>query len=126
MAKSDYVSITMMGYVAGMESDPEFVGCVFRRKVDSEEIPVRNKARTGLGQDKSKVFGVRTLGAVAASGMGRGVNRALIQEMGRISKGNFALVAEKYSNRYPDQNMTEEKVRQICEAVKSQAKDLLA
>ena len=129
MAQSDYVSITLAGYVPGMEMDEEFVGCVFRRRVDSPEVPVRNKTRTGLGQDKSKQFGVRPLGSLAVALGTRGLKRDLIKLMVQATKGDLEKVATKYNVKYPEHELTVEKIQAIMASSKSTArvaKELLA
>ena len=129
MAQSDYVSITLAGYVPGMETDEEFVGCVFRRRVDSPEVPVRNKTRTGLGQDKSKQFGVRPLGALAVALGTRGLKRDLIKKMVEATKGDMERVCKAYNRKYPEHELTVEKIQGILTVSKSVAqvaKELLA
>ena len=129
MAKGEKVAAKFSGYVPGMESDTEFEAVSFFREVPEAirgDIKAMNKFRSELISEISKKYNVKPLGAVVGTGLGRGINRALIQEMGRLAKGDYARVSEKYSTKYPEHGMTPEKVQAICEAVKTQAKDLLA
>jgi len=67
------VTITVSGYVPGMENDPEFLGCAFRRTlpgINSDMVGERNSARTALSGDKCKLYGVKPLGATSAPASG--------------------------------------------------------
>src|SRR5574343_1675165 len=62
------VTITVQGYVPGMENDPEFLGCAFRRTTpfNSTQVKERNDARSQLSADICKKYSVKPLGATSA------------------------------------------------------------
>lgn len=62
------VTITVQGFVPGMEADPEFIGCSFRRVTtfNSEQVKERNDARAQLSADVCKKYSVKPLGATSA------------------------------------------------------------
>ena len=71
--KDVQVSCTVAGYIPGMEADPEFIGVMFRRKLDlslAEDIKAKNSARGNLIAEKCKAYGVKPLGAVSAPASG--------------------------------------------------------
>ena len=118
------------GFVPGMENDSEFLGVSFRRAKSTENLKENLKDAAKFLSEKCKLYGVKPLGAVVAPGLGtRGLKRDLIKLMVQAARGDLEKVATKYNVKYPEHELTVEKIQAIMASSKSTAqvaKELLA
>lgn len=131
MAKGEKIAAKFAGYVSGMETDSNFEAVSFFWEVPEAirgDVKETNKLRSQKIAEFSKKYGVKPLGAVAASGL-KGINKAFVLALiDAAKKQNMALetAVERYNGRYPEHGLTVEKVKEIQKAATQAAKDLLA
>ena len=132
MAKGEKIAAKFEAYVPGMENDSEFEAVSFSRNVPEAikgDIKEVNKFRGVLIKEISLKYGVKPLGAVAVALGTRGLKRDLIKLMVQAAKGDLEKVATKYNVKYPEHELTVEKIQAIMASSKSTAqvaKELLA
>lgn len=127
MAKGDYVSFKVEEYKPGMEQDAQFEAVSFRFSVPDEnkgDIKLTNKFRSEKIREYCKLYDVKPLGAAMPAG--KTLDKALIQTLFKLAKGDAERVVKAYLHKNPTHEITVEKVQAICANTEKTAKDLLA
>ena len=127
MAKGEKVAAKFESYVSGMENDSEFEAVSFFRVVPEElrgEVKEVNKFRTALIKDICTKYGVKPLGAAAPAG--KTLDKALIQTLFKLAKGDVDRVVKAYLIKNPTHELSVDKVSAMCATTEQSAKDLLA
>jgi hypothetical protein len=127
MAKREKVAAKFEQYVVGMEKDEAFEAVSFFRAIPDgikEDVKEINKLRTQLIKDICAQYGVKPLGAAAPAG--KTLDKALIQTLFKLAKGDTARVLKAYMIKNPAHELTEEKIVALCATTEQSAKDLLA
>jgi hypothetical protein len=127
MAKGEKVAAKFETYVAGMENDPQFEAVSFFQEVPVEirgEIKEVNKLRSALIQTICKKYGVKPLGAAAP--VGKTLDKALIQTLFKLAKGDTDKVVRAYLIKHPAHEIDAARVTAIAGSTEDAAKALLA
>jgi len=127
MAKGDYVSFKVESYKAGMENDAQFEAVSFRFLVPDEskgDIKLINKFRGEKIREFCKLYDVKPLGAAAPTG--KTLDKALIQTLFKLAKGDVDRVLKAYLIKNPTHEVTAERITAMCATTEQSAKDLLA
>lgn len=127
MAKGDYVSFKVDSYKAGMENDAQFEAVSFRFPVPEDsksDKKLTNKFRGTKIKEYCKLYDVKPLGAVAIPG--KTLDKALIQTLFKLTKGDVDKVLRAYLNKNPNHELTTDKITAICASTEETAKNLLA
>jgi len=127
MAKGDYVSFKVESYKPGMESDANFEAVSFRFAVPEDskgDIKSTNKFRGEKIREYCKLYDVKPLGAAASAG--KTLDKALIQTLFKLAKGDVDRVLKAYLIKNPTHELTTEKITSLCATTEQSAKDLLA
>jgi len=127
MAKGDYVSFKVENYKPGMESDGNFEAVSFRFPVPDEskgDIKLTNKFRSERIREYCKLYDVKPLGAAAPAG--KTIDKALIQTLFKLAKGDVDRVLKAYMIKNPSHELTTDKITAMCATTEQSAKDLLA
>jgi hypothetical protein len=127
MAKGDYVSFKVEQYKPNMETDANFEAISFRFVVPEDskgDIKLTNKFRGEKIREYCKLYDVKPLGAAAPAG--KTVDKALIQTLFKLAKGDVDRVLKAYLIKNPSHEITAEKITAMCASTEQSAKDLLA